>query len=85
MTMKNATEINEQDSQVTLFYEQRTALASVLEAFAVALRDFRTLRKADCDDVATAIAHYRESPCPCGKPSMPGSISPLCKKHSSLE
>jgi len=61
--MTNATEINEQDFQVTLFYQQRTALASVLEAFAVALRNFGTLRKADFDDVTAEIAHYRESPC----------------------
>lgn len=83
--MTNVTDLNEDDSKVHLMYAQRRALASVLEAFAAALRDFGPLRKSDFDDAAREIAHYRESPCPCGKPSVPGLTSPLCEEHSSLD
>ena len=83
--MTNVTELNERDSKVSLFYAQRTALALVLEAFAAALRDFGTLRKGDFDDVLKEIEHYRGSPCPCGKPSVPGLTSPLCEEHSSFD
>lgn len=70
--MTNVTDVNEHDVKVSLFYGQCKALASVLEAFADALRDFGPLRKGDFDDVIKEIAHYRESPCLCGKPSVPG-------------
>ncbi|GEM_PF-6305790 len=79
--MTNVIETNDQDSRVSLFHAQRTALASVLEAFAAALRDFGPLRKGDFDDVIKEIAHYRESPCLCGQPSASGT-EPLCKEHS---
>ena len=79
--MTNATDVNEHESKVSLFHEQRKALASVLEAFAVALRDYGPLRTGDFDDVMKEIAHYRESPCPCGSQSASGT-EPLCKKHS---
>lgn len=82
--MTNVIETNEQDSKVSLFYAQRMALASVLETFAATLRDFGSIRKGDFDDVIKEIAHYRESPCPCGKPSVFGPTSPLCEEHSSL-
>jgi len=79
-------EINERDSKVSLFYGQRRALASVLEAFASALRELGPLhlRKGDFDEVMKEIAQYRESPCPCGKPSVP-EFAPLCEEHSSLD
>lgn len=40
------TEISEQDSTINLRYAQRTALESVLEAFAAALRELLTLSSA---------------------------------------
>jgi hypothetical protein len=81
--MKNVNEIDEEDSKVRLFYEQRTALASVVEAFAAALRAFAPIRKGDFDDVIREIAHYRESPCPCGKPSgVPTGGSVFCPEHT---
>ena len=83
--MKNVTEMNDEDSKVRLFYGQRRALASVVEAFAAALRAFAPIHKGDFDDVMKEIAHYRESPCMCGKPSVPGPTSPLCEEHSSLD
>lgn len=83
--MTNVTDVNKHDAKVSLFYAQRTALASVLEAFAAALREFGPIRKGDFDDAIKEIAHYRESPCPCGKPSVPGPTSPLCEEHSSLD
>jgi hypothetical protein len=79
--MKNKTEIDDLDSTVQLLYEQRRALASVLEAFAAVLRDFGTLGKGDFHDVMKEVAHYRESPCPCGKPSVP-EFAPLWEEHS---
>jgi hypothetical protein len=79
--MKNETKMNDEDSKVRLFYEQRTRLASVVEAFAAALRDFAAIHKGDFDDVINEIAHYRESPCTCGKPSVP-EFAPLCEDHS---
>lgn len=82
--MTIVTGVNEHDSKVRLFYGQRRALASVLEAFADTLRDCGPLRAGDFDDVIKQIAHYRESPCPCGKPSVLDPISPLCEEHSSL-
>jgi len=66
------------DPKVRLMYAQRKVLASALEAFCT----FVPLRKADFDDVVRQIAHYRESLCPCGKPSVPGLTSPPCEDHS---
>jgi hypothetical protein len=74
--MTNVTVLNDDDPEVRLMYAQRKALASELYAFADALRTFVPLRKAYFDDVMKEIAHYRESLCPCGKPSVPDFTSP---------
>jgi hypothetical protein len=83
--MTNVTDLNEHESRVSLFYAQRRALASVLEAFTGALRDFGPIRQGDFDDAIKEIARYRESPCPCGKPRVPGLTSPLCAAHSIVD
>jgi hypothetical protein len=83
--MTSVTVLNDDVPEVRLVYAQRRALASVLEAFAAALREFGPIRKGDFDDAIKEIAHYRESPCPCGKPSVPAPTCPLCEEHSALD
>jgi len=80
--MTNVTVLNDDDPEVRLMYARRKALATVLYGFADALRTFVPLRKAYFDDVLREIAHYRESLCPCGKPSVPRLTSPLCEERS---
>jgi hypothetical protein len=65
--------MNKKNPKVALTNEQRETLAGTLDIFAEALRERRELRQGDFNDVIREIAHYRESPCPCGKPSVPGT------------